>query len=105
MLKELRSVLGLSLGHFVIDIYSPVIPAVLPVLIATHGYSYFLAGLLVAAFNITSSLLQPTVGWLSDRKDVTVRLPVPSCFLCLHREILTSLSETVPPNRRDKSSV
>ncbi|NVO66526.1 MFS transporter [Methanofollis tationis] len=77
MLKELRSVLGLSLGHFVIDIYSPVIPAVLPVLIATHGYSYFLAGLLVAAFNITSSLLQPTVGWLSDRRDVTVPFAVP----------------------------
>lgn len=77
MLKELRSVLGLSLGHFVIDVYSPVIPAVLPILIATHGYSYFLAGLLVAAFNVTSSLLQPTVGWLSDRRDVTVPFAVP----------------------------
>ncbi|MDK2974075.1 MAG: transporter, family, fosmidomycin resistance protein [Methanofollis sp.] len=77
MLKELRSVLGLSLGHFVIDIYSPVIPAVLPVLIATHGYSYFLAGLLAAAFNITSSLLQPAVGWFSDRRGVTVPFAVP----------------------------
>jgi len=77
MLKELRSVLGLSLGHFVIDVYSPVIPAVLPVLIAAHGYSYFLAGLLVAAFNITSSLLQPAVGWISDRKGVTVPFAVP----------------------------
>lgn len=77
MLKELKSVLALSFGHLVIDIYSPVIPAVLPLLIATHGWSYFLAGLLVAAFNITSSLLQPAVGYLSDRRGFSVPFAVP----------------------------
>ncbi|QSZ67710.1 MFS transporter [Methanofollis aquaemaris] len=77
MLKELRSVLALSWGHFVIDVYSPVIPAVLPLLIATHGWSYVVAGLLVAGFNITSSLLQPFVGWLADRRGVAVPFPVP----------------------------
>ncbi|WP_342679175.1 MFS transporter [Methanofollis sp. UBA420] len=77
MLKELKSVLSLSFGHLVIDIYSPVIPAVLPLLIATHGWSYFLAGLLVAAFNITSSLLQPAVGYLSDRRGFSVPFAVP----------------------------
>lgn len=77
MLKEIRSVLSLSFGHFVIDVYSPVIPAVLPILIAAHGYSYFLAGLLVAAFNVTSSLLQPAVGWVSDRRGLTVPFAVP----------------------------
>ncbi|QYZ79670.1 MFS transporter [Methanofollis formosanus] len=77
MLKELRSVLALSWGHFVIDVYSPVIPAVLPLLIATHGWSYAVAGLLVAGFNITSSFLQPFVGWLADRRGVAVPFPVP----------------------------
>lgn len=77
MLKELKSVLSLSFGHLVIDIYSPVIPAVLPLLIATHGWSYFLAGLLVAAFNITSSLLQPAVGYLSDRRGFSLPFAVP----------------------------
>lgn len=77
MLKELKSVLSLSFGHLVIDIYSPVIPAVLPLLIATHNWSYFLAGLLVAAFNITSSLLQPVVGYLADRRHFAVPFSVP----------------------------
>jgi FSR family fosmidomycin resistance protein-like MFS transporter len=77
VLRELKSVLSLSFGHLVIDIYSPVIPAVLPLLIATHGWSYFLAGLLVAAFNITSSLLQPAVGHLSDRRGFSVPFAVP----------------------------
>uniref|UniRef100_UPI002617EB03 MFS transporter n=1 Tax=uncultured Methanofollis sp. TaxID=262500 RepID=UPI002617EB03 len=77
MLKELKSVLSLSYGHLVIDIYSPVIPAILPLLIATHGWSYFLAGLLIAAFNITSSLLQPAVGYLSDRRGFSLPFAVP----------------------------
>lgn len=77
MLKELRSVLALAWGHFVIDVYSPVIPAVLPLLIATHGWSYAVAGLLVAGFNITSSILQPFVGWLADRRGIVVPFSIP----------------------------
>jgi FSR family fosmidomycin resistance protein-like MFS transporter len=68
MTPRLRNpVLWLSAGHMVTDIYLPVITSVLPLLMATRGYSYFLAGLLVTGYNLTSSLTQPLFGWLSDR--------------------------------------
>jgi FSR family fosmidomycin resistance protein-like MFS transporter len=56
----------------VTDIYMPVLPAILPLLIASNGYSYLAAGLLVTAYNITSSFTQPVVGWLSDTRGLTV---------------------------------
>ena len=52
----------------------PVLPAILPLLIADNGYSYFTAGLLVTAYNITSSFTQPLVGWLSDKKGFSVSI-------------------------------
>ncbi|MDD1708639.1 MAG: MFS transporter [Methanoregulaceae archaeon] len=62
-----RSILPLSLSHLVTDIYMPVIPAVLPLLIADRGLTFFLAGLMVTSYNLTSSATQPIFGWLSDR--------------------------------------
>lgn len=54
----------------------PVLPAILPLLIATNGYSYLAAGLLVTAYNVTSSFTQPVIGWLSDRKGFSVSVSV-----------------------------
>jgi FSR family fosmidomycin resistance protein-like MFS transporter len=61
-------------AHFVTDIYMPVLPAILPLLIANNGYSYFTAGLLVTAYNLTSSFTQPVVGWLSDTKGFAISI-------------------------------
>jgi FSR family fosmidomycin resistance protein-like MFS transporter len=60
----------------VTDIYMPVLPAILPLLIANNGYSYLAAGLLVTAYNVTSSCTQPVLGWLSDTKGLTVNLSI-----------------------------
>jgi len=54
----------------------PVLPAILPLLIANNGYSYLAAGLLVTAYNVTSSCTQPLVGWLSDTKDFSVSISI-----------------------------
>jgi len=54
----------------------PVLPAILPLLIANNGYSYLAAGLLVTAYNVTSSCTQPVLGWLSDTKGLTVNLSI-----------------------------
>ena len=62
-----RSIFPLSFAHLVTDIYMPVIPAVLPLLIADRGLTFFLAGLMVTSYNLTSSATQPIFGWLSDR--------------------------------------
>lgn len=67
-MTNLRPILGLSAAHVVTDIYSPVLSAILPLLILQYGYSYFLAGLIVTVWNLTSSFTQPLFGWLSDRR-------------------------------------
>jgi len=59
-----NTITGLAAAHMVTDIYMPVLPAILPLLIAQNGYSYLAAGLLVTAYNITSSFTQPVIGWL-----------------------------------------
>jgi len=70
------SVIRLSAAHIVADIYLPVITAILPLFITTYGFSYFLAGLLVTAYNVTSSMMQPVFGWMSDRFGVVIHVSV-----------------------------
>lgn len=67
-----RTVYSLSLAHLVTDLYLPVITAILPLLILTYGFNYFLAGLLVTAYNLMSSFTQPLFGWASDRHGVQI---------------------------------
>jgi FSR family fosmidomycin resistance protein-like MFS transporter len=69
------------------DIYMPVLPAILPLLIAQNGYSYLAAGLLVTAYNVTSSFTQPVIGWLSDTRglaiSVSISLLISAVFVAL----------------------
>ena len=58
----------------------PVLPAILPLLIANNGYSYLAAGLLVTAYNVTSSFTQPVLGWLSDSKGFTIHISISLLF-------------------------
>lgn len=67
-----KTITGLAAAHMVTDIYMPVLPAILPLLIAQNGYSYLAAGLLVTAYNVTSSFTQPVIGWLSDTRGLTI---------------------------------
>ncbi len=76
MTSDTKSVWGLSAAHLVTDLYSPVLPAILPLLIAEQGYSFFLAGLIVTVFNLTSSMMQPLVGWLYDTRGLAVHISV-----------------------------
>lgn len=80
MEKNVRTILGLAASHVVNDIYSPVLPAILPLLILQNDYSYFLAGLLVTAHQLTSSFTQPIVGWLYDTDRLTIPIPVAIFF-------------------------
>ncbi|MCP1714282.1 FSR family fosmidomycin resistance protein-like MFS transporter [Methanocalculus alkaliphilus] len=79
MFKIPKPITGYTAGHIVIDLYSPVIPALIPLLVLYPGIGYFLAGLLVSVFQITSSLFQPFVGWLSDRSGWSA--PIWLCIL------------------------
>ena len=71
-----NTVTGLAAAHMITDIYMPVLPAILPLLIAQNGYSYLAAGLLVTAYNVTSSCTQPVIGWLSDKRGLTISVSI-----------------------------
>lgn len=62
-------VLILSIAHFFNDWYMNFIPTLLPFLIASNGFSVSRGSLLVAAFTITSSVMQPVFGYLVDMKN------------------------------------
>lgn len=57
----------LALGHLVVDVNQGSLSAVLPFLKAAHHLSYAQAATIVLAASITSSIVQPFFGYLSDR--------------------------------------
>ena len=66
-----RRVLTVAGGHFVHDIYSSFLAPFLPLIIARSSISMTLAGLLTVFFR-ASSLANPLLGILSDRKDLRI---------------------------------
>jgi FSR family fosmidomycin resistance protein-like MFS transporter len=57
----------LALGHLVIDMNQGALPALLPFLKGKFALSYTAAGVIVLVANLTSSVIQPVFGYLSDR--------------------------------------
>jgi FSR family fosmidomycin resistance protein-like MFS transporter len=70
---EIRDII---FGHFLIDIYTPVLSLILPLLIAQMNLSYFFAGLIVTVFNVTSSISQPFIGLYGDKTRLRVSIPL-----------------------------
>ena len=81
MAGSTRTIAGLSAAHLVTDLYGPALPAIISLLILRYGYSYFAAGLLVTVYNAVSSLVQPGIGWIHDRKGVHLPLSL-SILVC-----------------------
>jgi len=59
---------GLSLSHFLNDTVQAVIPAVYPLLKSTHHLTFTQIGMITLTFQMTASLLQPLVGFYTDRR-------------------------------------
>jgi FSR family fosmidomycin resistance protein-like MFS transporter len=57
----------LALGHFVTDVAQGSLPAVLPSIKQMLALSYAQVAMIVLAANLTSSLIQPLFGYLSDQ--------------------------------------
>ncbi len=71
-----KTILNLFFAHLVNDIYTPVIMALLPLLMSTYGYSYFLAACLASTHSLASSVLQPLFGYISDKRDICIPVSV-----------------------------
>jgi len=66
----------LSLGHLGTDVVQGAIPALLPYLKDRFALSYAVTGSLLLAAHITSSVVQPLFGWVTDRRPVPYLLPL-----------------------------
>ena len=71
-----RGLAVLATGHLWADFLQGAIPALLPFLIAEHGYSYGAAGALLLAASLGSSIVQPLFGVASDRLSLPWLMPV-----------------------------
>jgi FSR family fosmidomycin resistance protein-like MFS transporter len=71
-----RAMAALSMGHLCTDISQGSIPALLPFLISRDHLSYAAASALVLAATISSSVIQPAFGHISDRYSLPWLMPL-----------------------------
>ncbi|WP_240374043.1 MFS transporter [Bacillus piscicola] len=70
------SIYLLSSGHFTVDFYQGVVPALIPFFIEQHHFTYAAAAGLIFAANVTSSIVQPVFGQFSDVHPAPWLMPV-----------------------------
>ncbi len=70
-----RAMATLSAGHLATDFAGGALPALLPFFVDRFGLSYTLAALVMLASTISSSVVQPAFGHLSDRRGASWLLP------------------------------
>jgi len=64
---HLALLLILSLTHLLNDLIQALIPAVYPIIKATYALGFVQIGMITLTFQVAGSLLQPVVGWHTDR--------------------------------------
>ena len=83
-MKLNKKALGiLSAAHFVTDINQGALPALLPFFKESLNLSYTMAGTVLLSANITSSIIQPAFGHLSDKRPIGWLLPLSPFIACL----------------------
>jgi FSR family fosmidomycin resistance protein-like MFS transporter len=74
---------AISFCHLLNDMMQSLIPAIYPSLKAMFGLSFAQIGLITFVFQFTASLLQPVVGWVSDKRPMPFSLPAGAGFTLL----------------------
>jgi FSR family fosmidomycin resistance protein-like MFS transporter len=73
----------LSAGHLITDVNQGALPALLPFFKEAMNLSYTVSGVIVLSSNLTSSIIQPFFGHLSDRRPIGWFLPLAPLIACL----------------------
>ena len=71
---------AISFCHFLNDMMQSLLPAVYPILKGNYGLSFAEIGLLTLTFQLTASLLQPTIGLYTDRHPKPYSLAIGMTF-------------------------
>lgn len=67
---------ALSIGHMLNDIFQAMLPAIYPLLKDSYHLTYTQIGLISLTYQMTGSLLQPVVGFYTDRRPKPYSLPI-----------------------------
>ncbi|WP_260961094.1 MFS transporter [Pseudomonas citri] len=71
----LRIIGAVALAHLINDLIQAVLPSIYPLLKASYGLTFTQVGLITLTFQLTASLLQPWVGYHTDRHPKPWLLP------------------------------
>src|SRR5829696_10246220 len=71
-----RGMSVVACAHALADCCQGAVPALLPFLVAEHGWSYATASSLVLAGTVASSLVQPVFGYMADRHSLSWLMPL-----------------------------
>jgi len=82
----------LSAGHLVTDINQGALPALLSYFKEALNLSYTMSGVILLSANLTSSIIQPVFGHLSDRRPIKWFLPFSPLIACLGMSITGFIS-------------
>jgi FSR family fosmidomycin resistance protein-like MFS transporter len=75
--KTALTVLGaISFSHLLNDMMQSLLPSIYPILKSQYTLSFAQIGLITLTFQITASLLQPAVGYVTDKKPQPYALPL-----------------------------
>jgi len=82
----MRIIGAVALAHLLNDLIQAILPSIYPMLKANYDLSFTQVGLITLTFQITASLLQPWVGYYTDRHPNPLVLPIGS--LCILAGVL-----------------
>jgi FSR family fosmidomycin resistance protein-like MFS transporter len=94
--KTIMSILlAISFSHLLNDTIQSLIPAIYPVVKESFHLNFTQIGLITLTFQLTASLLQPCVGFYTDRRPMPYSLAIGMCFT-LGGLVLLSTAGTYP---------
>src|SRR6195952_537672 len=71
----MRIIGAVALAHLINDLIQAVLPSIYPMLKANYGLTFTQVGLITLTFQVTASLLQPWIGFYTDRHPKPFLLP------------------------------
>ncbi len=74
---------AISCGHFLNDIMQSMLPAVYPILRENYRLTFLQIGIITAVYQFTGSVLQPIIGFTTDKKPLPYSLPLASASTML----------------------
>lgn len=72
--------IAISFAHMLNDMMQSVIPSIYPIIKDSYGFTFGQIGIITLVFQMTSSILQPVVGWYADKHPQPYSLSIGMVF-------------------------